>query len=653
MTFLWDCTIKTSLILILALLGTMFFRKQSAALRHRILSVAVFSAVITHGLALVVPAWSWTFRPPIAIEPSVPVSVSIPQVYVATTSLPVRPVRSAFPAYFPEAIWLLGASISLAAVIIGSLRLGLVASSSKIAADAKWGPLAEAISQQYGLRRSVRLLRGQNSAMLATWGVMRPKILLPVGSEDWTTDRIRAVLCHELAHVRRFDWLVQIAAEMLRVLYWFNPVVWIICGQLRLEAEYACDDAVLDQGFAGSAYAAELLEIVRAQHQRDIAWSAALMMARRSTVEKRFAAILNHGRNRRPAGSSATFAIIAIALSITVPIASFGSSRKLERILQTPRTGSIKGSIYKDERGKVSGALVIASTEDGRAQKAAKTNAEGAFIFTGLPAGSYVLQGCTEEFGPSAVANVELKAGMDVTQDLKIDGPFVKTAEPACDPHAIHLQPSVVTAGVSSLGSRPPHQYTGELISIDMKADIRDFIQYITAISGFEIDLDPFVERNVTVHFKDVPLDLGLDVVLNNSGLNTEVRGGRVLLISRGPQLDPNHIPLGTVTIEGKITDVRFQNPRTLLQVRAPNADGATQIWPVEWASTDYLAGIGLQPNTLKIGDQVIVTGNVTPPNTIHLIVVKRPSDGFSWGDVNAFSSAPSDAVMFVSSSSR
>ena len=98
----------------------------------------------------------------------------------------------------------------------------------------------------YGLRRHVALLQTHASDLLATWGLLRPSVLLPAHAREWSDDRIRIVLCHELAHIRRNDWFVQIAAEALRSLFWFNPLIWIACTRLRRESEQACDDVVLD-----------------------------------------------------------------------------------------------------------------------------------------------------------------------------------------------------------------------------------------------------------------------------------------------------------------------------------------------------------------------------------------------------------------------
>jgi hypothetical protein len=198
-----------------------------------------------------------------------------------------------------------------------------------------------------------------------------------------------------------------------------------------------------------------------------------------------------------------------------------------------------------------------------------------------------------------------------------------------------------------------PNRYSGQIVSIDLTGDIRDFFQGIASVSGFRFDIGPSIERNITIHLKDVPWDLALDTVLKTSGLNAESDGKRLRIAAADPLLGRDHVLMGTMTIEGKVTEFDLQNPRTIIQVRAPGADGDIQSWRVEWESKNDLSQIGLKPNNVHVGDQVIITGNLIRSNTIRLIILRRPSDGFSWGDTNLFSSAPADGVMFVSGSAR
>jgi hypothetical protein len=119
------------------------------------------------------------------------------------------------------------------------------------------------------------------------------------------------------------------------------------------------------------------------------------------------------------------------------------------------------------------------------------------------------------------------------------------------------------------------------------------------------------------------------------------------------PARGQDRVLMGTVTVAGRITAFNLQNPRSVLQINAPNGDGAMQIWPVEWESADYLKELGMTPDTFRTGDQVIVTGSFTRTNSIRLISIRRPADGrpsFSWGYASAVRVAAFDGVMFVDS---
>ena len=85
----------------------------------------------------------------------------------------------------------------------------------------------------HGVRQPVTLLRSDHPTLLVTWGVRRPTIVLPFVAREWSDDRARIVLHHELAHVSRGDWLIQMIGEIARGVNWFNPVMWAACRRLR------------------------------------------------------------------------------------------------------------------------------------------------------------------------------------------------------------------------------------------------------------------------------------------------------------------------------------------------------------------------------------------------------------------------------------
>ena len=112
------------------------------------------------------------------------------------------------------------------------------------------------------------LLESSHPSLLVTWGFAEPKVILPAAAHDWSDDRMRVVLWHELAHIRRGDWIVQMSVELLRAIFWFNPLLWVLSRRLRLESEHACDDEVMSRGVDAPDYATHLVDLARALGRR-------------------------------------------------------------------------------------------------------------------------------------------------------------------------------------------------------------------------------------------------------------------------------------------------------------------------------------------------------------------------------------------------
>ena len=91
------------------------------------------------------------------------------------------------------------------------------------------------------------------------------------------------------------------------------------------------------------------------------------------------------------------------------------------------------------------------------------------------------------------------------------------------------------------------------------------------------------------------------------------------------------------ITIKGSVTEFLFRNPHSFLKVQAPDDKGQMQIWAVEWAGGVQLSQASVAKDTLKPGDQVVVTGNPGRNPAEHRIRIKsisRAADGFKWEGV-------------------
>ena len=222
MTFLVVSALRMSIILFAALCLLRLMRRHSAALRHWVLSVAVLAAIATPIITLLVPAWEIRVVSPhpwnVKSSATSSIAVPVPSVIVSH----IESVATSQPPVWPRvalALWLTGVAIGTVILALGISRLYRLIAESDPVTNGGWIRASAAISKQYRLRRNTRLLETARPSVLVTCGLLRPRILIPSGTASWTEARIDSVLHHELAHVFRFDWPLQMAAQTMRAFY--------------------------------------------------------------------------------------------------------------------------------------------------------------------------------------------------------------------------------------------------------------------------------------------------------------------------------------------------------------------------------------------------------------------------------------------------
>jgi TonB family protein len=381
MTLLIGLAIRSSVVLAAGLLLSAWLAKRSAALRHRVLAAALLAAALVVPFSLALPEWtvtlparaidaSATATPPIPVE--VPVSAAVaPQPPTPDTVSPV------------VVAWLAGVLVVAGILIAGLVRVSLVAARATRVDDRRWLQILDTVAWRYRLTRRIVLARTESADLLATWGILRPQVLLPAHARDWTLDRVHVVLSHELAHIRRHDWLVQMGAEALRAVLWFNPLAWMVCTRLRRESEQACDDEVLGAGVGGRDYAAHLIELVRRCRRPGSTWASAMPMAHPSTLERRIAAMLNPRLDRHAPSRRAMAAVGVLLLLVTLPAAA----------LRARQAGPapLAGTIY-DVTGGVLPGVEVTLVDANEIAWVATSNAGGRFEFAPVGPGKYELK---------------------------------------------------------------------------------------------------------------------------------------------------------------------------------------------------------------------------------------------------------------------
>ena len=387
MTPLADALIRSTLVLLAGFAAVFVLRHRSAALRHWILAATIASAALAPPLAWMLPAWPATavqtpsalrFEPVPATATSADPVAAAPRMADSVATAPAISTRS-IPLGL---IWAIGFAMGAGALLVHFLRLARISARGSRVTNASWLRIVDEVRSEYGIRQTVRVLQTPSPDLLATWGMFRPCILVPPSATRWDEDVIRVVVCHELAHIRRNDWAVQIAADIVRRVYWFQPLMWIACRMLRRESEQACDDVVLGTGVAAPTYASHLLQLARAGRST-YRWAAAVPMARPSTLERRIAAMLNSARNRR-ALSYRALVISTFALAFaTFTAAAFHGEQN--------RSTQLSGTIY-DRSGAVLPGVAVTLTGAQNAKAEATTDASGRFQLPAAAGVKYALE---------------------------------------------------------------------------------------------------------------------------------------------------------------------------------------------------------------------------------------------------------------------
>ena len=220
-------------------------------------------------------------------------------------------------ASFLLALWLLGVLLAAVRPLLGLWGIGKLGRSSRAETGLAVLTTAAECAAALGLPRTPVVRRGDVPVPM-TWGLHRPVVLLPDAASDWPEGRLRAVLLHEMAHIRRRDWAAHRLADLACALYWFHPLVWLTARRLRDESELACDDLVLSCGIPAPDYARHLLDIARAlSPAAPPAPTGAIGMARTARVEGRITQMLNPTQNRRAVTRRTVFAaLLAAALGV-------------------------------------------------------------------------------------------------------------------------------------------------------------------------------------------------------------------------------------------------------------------------------------------------------------------------------------------------
>jgi beta-lactamase regulating signal transducer with metallopeptidase domain len=343
MTFALSVILKTTILLACASLMMLGLRRASASARHAVWAIALLCALVLPFASVTLPEISVAVLPEETFE-----SASLPFLKNGTerrelarsglgaggSTIPAPPIRSPLvsgstPQEASSTIalslgqwlgflWAAGASVILIRLAVGSLTVRRLARRSAVIEDPAWLDILDDLKANLSISRPIRLRIAKGTIPPMTWGIFRHIVLLPASASEWTQERRRLVLAHELAHVKRNDGILQMLLQAVCSLYWFNPLVWYAARRLRIERECACDDRVLQLGADADDYADHLLQVARTINPGGGLSMATVAMAHRSQLETRLLSILDTRTRRKSVSRLATAALLSGVAVITL-----------------------------------------------------------------------------------------------------------------------------------------------------------------------------------------------------------------------------------------------------------------------------------------------------------------------------------------------
>jgi len=265
-----DVFIKSAVLLAVCGLILKIFRYRAASFHSLALNFVIFGIVLLPLLSIITPEWRVSLLPaPVAaVNPDrAQTDLSdmnrmsiLPDKSLTENPSKMETALQRWPKWFLSA-WIMGAICCWLWLLLGDISLRWILRKAQPLRNNRQTALLKALCKEADIDSAVQLYQSREINTAVISGVFRNKVVLPQNSHQWSEQQLKIVLSHELAHIRRRDSLIEIPAKIALILYWCNPLVWLIVRQLRIERERACDNAVLNAGFKPSAYAAQLMEV--------------------------------------------------------------------------------------------------------------------------------------------------------------------------------------------------------------------------------------------------------------------------------------------------------------------------------------------------------------------------------------------------------
>jgi uncharacterized protein (TIGR03435 family) len=243
-------------------------RNQSASVRYAIACSAMVAMLLG-----AVATGALVGLPPVPVE-AASVSSRVTAKGTIDVFLPIQIHEAPSPAAVSNAervdallpwivsAWLFGVSLLLARAGAGWFRVRRLYQLARASMYSHWQAAGNRIASRLGLASAIRIVELPHVDVPLVVGCLRPIVVLPIAAlSSLHAAQVEAILAHELAHVRRHDYLVNLMQTLTETLLFYHPAVWWLSARIRDEREHCCDDVAVAACGDPVGYAAALAEL--------------------------------------------------------------------------------------------------------------------------------------------------------------------------------------------------------------------------------------------------------------------------------------------------------------------------------------------------------------------------------------------------------
>ena len=272
-------------------------------------------------------------------------------------------------AYFPVVVSVYAVGIAFQLIILSSgyFKLKKLKQASTLSIPETWNTIFEATLAQLKINKTVKFYLSTKVNVPLVIGFFKPVVLFPFAlATQLDLKQVEAILIHELSHVRRNDYLINLVKTCIETLLFFNPFVWLTTKFIHIEREHACDDLVVNFTGTPLTYAHALLKLELLKDKQ----TPALSMAATGTNQhlyQRIKRITDMKTNYMNAKQQ--FFILTLTIATVVSLAWINPNKKAAKQAKKIESSIVSVKITPVEAKTLKGHLVMKSDTDSTKKK--------------------------------------------------------------------------------------------------------------------------------------------------------------------------------------------------------------------------------------------------------------------------------------------